>query len=135
MSTLQDFLNANPVDDLTEEVVVSDRFKDRDGNVLKFKIKVMTNAKFNELRRRATKQKGRKIEFDPNAFQLGIVIEHTLEPDFKNDESLKKLGCTTPDQYVEKVLLPGEIVELASQIQKLSGFDVEMEELVEEVKN
>lgn len=135
MSTLQDFLNANPVDDLTEEVVVSDRFKDKEGNALKFKIKVMTNAKFNELRRRATKQKGRKIEFDPNAFQLGIVIEHTLEPDFKNAESLQKLGCMNPEQYVEKVLLPGEIVELASQIQKLSGFDVEMEELVEEVKN
>lgn len=135
MSTLQDFLNANPIDNLTEEVVVSDRFKDQEGNVLKFKIKVMTNQTFTEFRKRATKTKGRKVEFDADAFHMGIVIEHTVEPDFKNAESLRKLGCTSPNQYVEKVLLPGEIVELAAQIQKLSGFEVEMEDLVEEAKN
>lgn len=135
MSTLQDFLNANPVDNLTEEVVVSERIKSNEGNLYKFKIKVMTNATFTDLRKRATKTKGRKVEFDANEFNMGIIIEHTLEPDFKNADSLKKLNCSTPGQYVEKVLLPGEIVELAAQIQKLSGFDVEMETLVEEAKN
>lgn len=135
MSTLQDFLNANPIDNLTEEVIVSERFKDANNNPLKFKVKAMTNDTFNDLRKRATKVKGRKVEFDASAFNLGVIIENTLDPDFKNAESLKKLNCTTPGQYVEKVLLPGEIVELASQIQRISGFDVEMEALVEEVKN
>lgn len=135
MSTLQDFLNANPIDNLTEEVIVSERFKDSNNNPMKFKVKAMTNDTFNDLRKRATKVNGRKVEFDASAFNLGVIIENTLDPDFKNAESLKKLNCTTPGQYVEKVLLPGEIVELASQIQRISGFDVEMKALVEEVKN
>jgi len=39
MSTLQEFLNAHPIDGLTDEVVVSPRFKDKDGNILKFNMK------------------------------------------------------------------------------------------------
>lgn len=135
MSTLQDFLNANPVDNVTDEVFISERFKDEDGKPFLFKIKAMTNKDFNDIRKRATKVKGRKAEFDVEAFNRSIVIQHTIVPDFKNAESLQGLGCMTPDQYLEKVLLSGEIVELASQIQKLSGFDVEMEALVEEAKN
>ncbi|MCC8435482.1 XkdN-like protein [Brevibacillus sp. M2.1A] len=135
MSTLQDFLNANPVDNLTDEVYISERFKDKDGNPFLFKIRAMTNREFNDIRKRATKIKGRKAEFDAEAFNKAIVIEHTIVPDFKNVESLKSLGCATPDQYLERVLLSGEVVELASQIQKLSGFDTEMETLVEEAKN
>lgn len=134
--SLQDFLNANPVDNLTEEVIVSKRFKDKDGNLLKFKIKAMTNAEFDEIRKAATTvKKGRKVEFDAHKFNLRMVINHTVEPDFKHADSIKKLGCSTSDDYVQRVLLPGEVAALAQKIQELSGFDVSMEDLVEEAKN
>lgn len=134
--TLQDFLNAHPVDNLTEEVVVSDRFKDADGNVLKFKIKAMTNPEFDELRKRSTEiKKNRKIEFDVSKFNCGVVINHTIEPSFKDAESIKKLGCATPEEYLNKVLLAGEIATLAEHIQRVSGFTTEMSELVDEAKN
>jgi hypothetical protein len=136
MSTLQDFLNANPVDNLTDEVVVSARFRDKDGKPLKFKIKAMTNKTFDDLRKRFTRVgKGRKVEFDAAGFNTAVVIEHTLDPNFKDAESIKKLGCTTPEEYLNKVLLAGEMAELANQIQKLSGFDVDMNDLIEEAKN
>lgn len=134
--TLQDFLNAHPVDNLTEEVVISDRFKDADGNLLKFKIKAMTNPEFDELRKRSTEiKKNRKIEFDVSKFNCGVVINHTLEPSFKDAESIKKLGCATPEEYLNKVLLAGEIATLAEHIQRISGFTTEMSELVDEAKN
>lgn len=134
--TLQDFLNAHPVDNLTEEVVVSDRFKDADGNVLKFKIKAMTNPEFDELRKRSTEiKKNRKVEFDVSKFNCGVVINHTIEPSFKDAESIKKLGCATPEEYLNKVLLAGEIATLAEHIQRISGFTTEMSELVDEAKN
>lgn len=134
--SLQDFLNANPVDNLTEEVIVSKRFKDKDGNLLKFKIKAMTNAEFDESRKAATTvKKGRKVEFDAQKFNLRVVINNTVEPDFKQADSIKKLGCSTPEEYVQKVLLAGEVTTLVQKIQELSGFDVEMEDLVEEAKN
>lgn len=136
MSTLQEFLNANPVDGVTADIAVSTRFKDKDGNLLKFTIKAMTNEEFEAVRKRCMviKKKG-SIEFDSQKFNLAVVVNHTINPDFKNAESIKKLGCTTPEQYVERVLLAGEIAELTSQIQKLSGFDQEINDLVEEAKN
>lgn len=136
MSTLQEFLNAHPVDNLTDEVIVSPRFKDKDGNILKFKIKAMTNQTFDDLRKRYTRiGKGRKIDFDSAGFNNAVVIEHTLNPDFKDAESIKKLGCATPEGYLSRVLLPGEIATLVNKIQELSGFDIDMEALVEEAKN
>jgi hypothetical protein len=135
MSTLQEFLNAHPVDNLTEEVVVSPRFKDKDGNILKFKIKAMTNETFDDLRKRYTNGKGRKIEFDAKGFNNAVAIEHTIVPDFRDAASIQKLGCTTPDEYLNKVLLAGEIATLVNAIQKLSGFDVDINDLVEEAKN
>lgn len=55
MSTLQEFLNNNPIDNLQDEVVVSDRFKDKDGNLMKFKIRVMTSRELGEYRKKAIK--------------------------------------------------------------------------------
>lgn len=134
--SLQDFLNANPVDNLTEEVAVSPRFKDKEGKLLKFKIKAMTSQQFDEIRKSSTEiRKGRKVEFDAQKFNLKMVIEHTISPDFKHAESIQNLGCRTPEEYVQRVLLAGEVSTLASKIQELSGFDFDMEALVEEAKN
>lgn len=139
MDTLQEFLNANPVDNLTDEVIISDRFKDKNGNIFKFKIKAMTNEDFEIARKKAMKlnlQKGKRdVSFDNRAFNESIVINNTLYPDFKNAESIKALGCMSPEQYLNKVLLSGEIAELAQQIQVLSGFEKDLSELAEEVKN
>jgi len=101
-----------------------------------FKIKAMTNQTFDDLRRRYTRiGKGRKIDFDSAGFNNAVVIEHTIDPNFKDAASIQKLGCRTPEEYLNRVLLPGEIATLAQKISELSGFDVEMEELVEEAKN
>jgi len=134
--SLQDFLNANPIDNLTEDVTVSPRFKDTEGNVLKFRIKAMTNQDFDDIRKACTQvRKGRKVEFDAQKFNLQAVINHTINPDFKNAESIKALGCHSAEDYVQRVLLAGEVATLSAKIQELSGFDVGMEDLVEEAKN
>lgn len=136
MSTLQDFLNSNPIDGLTEEVAISERFKDKDGNLLKFTIRAMKSSTLEDLRKRTmTTKKGGKIEVDSQRFAEIVVIEHTVVPDFKDAASIQKLGCTTPADYLNRVLLPGEVAALAEQVQRLSGFSRSMEDLVEEAKN
>ncbi|MFK4171051.1 XkdN-like protein [Paenibacillus lautus] len=133
---LQDFLNANPVDNLTEEVAISPRFKDEKGNPLKFTIRAMSPAEFEDIRKKSTQiKKGKKVEFDNQLFNLSIAINHTVNPDFRNAESIKKLGLATPEDYVQKVLLAGELSTLVQKINELSGFDVGMNDLVDEVKN
>lgn len=140
MSELQAFLNAHPIAGLTDEVAISDRFKGPDGRVLKFKIRVMTNEEFEAYRRQsmtvsADKKGRRRVDLDSAKFNSLVVINHTVDPNFKDAASIQQLGCQTPEEYLNKVLLPGEIMDLANAILKLSGFDEPMDELVEEAKN
>ena len=79
--------------------------------------------------------KKRKVEFDSKTFNELVVLNHTLVPNFRDAESIKKAGCRTPEQFLYKSLLAGEISELAQEISALSGFDKDMDEEVEEAKN
>ncbi|MBD2846190.1 XkdN-like protein [Paenibacillus sp. IB182496] len=136
MSNLQQFLNAHPIDNLTDEVVISERFKGEDGKRLKFKIKAMSNRDFDDIRRQSMEiRKNKKVELDLQKFNSAIIINHTLEPDFKDAASIQATGSLNPEEYLNKVLLAGEIAELSMQIQRLSGFDQDMDELVNEAKN
>ena len=131
MSNLMQFLIDNPVDNLTAEVIVSPRLAK-----FPFKIKGMTGPEFSEYQKLSTKiGRHKKIEFDSKVFNELVVLNHTIEPNFRDPESTKKAGCQTPEQFLYKSLLAGEIAELAQQISALSGFDKEFEDEVEEAKN
>lgn len=131
MSNLMQFLIDNPVDNLTDNVVVSPRL-----SKFPFKIKGMTGPEFSEYQKVSTKiGRHKKVEFDSKIFNELVVLNHTLEPNFRDAESIKKAGCQTPEQFLYKSLLAGEISELSQQISSLSGFDRDMEDTVEEAKN
>lgn len=135
MSKLTDFLLDNTVENLTEEVIVSDRFK-VDGEILKFKIKAVNPDKFSDLQKQCTKvgKKG-KVNFDSKMFNEQLIINYTVDPNFKEAKVIEKAGCMTSEQLVNKVLLAGEVATLVEEISALSGFDKDLEELREEAKN
>lgn len=134
--SLQEFLNSNPVDNITAEVPVSKRFTDKEGKLMLFKIKPMDEKEHNELSKKCTTIKSRgKTEFDSRKFNSSMVIENTLYPDFKDAASIKAVGVKTPEEYLRKVLLSGEVTKLVEEIMALSGFDNSMEDLVTEAKN
>lgn len=135
MSKLQAFLNTNPIDNLTDEVIISERFIDEEGAPLKFKIRAMTMTEYEDIRKRSTVQKKKKVDFNLKHFNMEVIKKFSMDPNFKDKESLDEAGCLTADSYIEKVLLPGEIQELASQIIHLSGFDQDIESLKDEAKN
>ena len=54
---------------------------------------------------------------------------------FSDAEMLKAAGCKTPHEYLDKYLTAGEIKTLEGKISELSGFDQDLESLVDEVKN
>ena len=137
MSELQDFLNSMS-SDITDDVAVSERFVDKKGNLLKFKIKSMSYDDYESARIQATimpKRKNEQIRFDSKIFNDKIIINNVIDPNFKDAESIKKKGCTTPEQYLHETLLPGEINELANKISALSGFDKDFDEEINEAKN
>lgn len=65
---------------------------------------------------------------------LDIVINGTVDPNFKDKELMKKFDVVTPRDAVEKLLLPGEIGEVAKEITKLCGVTTQSE-VDEDVKN
>ena len=131
MSKLTDFLIENKAGDITEEVILSARLKD-----FPFKIKAMTSDEFDEYQNAATKiSKGKKVDFNNGLFRNKVIINHTLEPNFKDADFIKKSGCATPEQLINSVLLAGEAAELSQKISEISGFGTDMDELINEAKN
>lgn len=136
MSALTDFLLANPVNTITKEVVVSKRIKDSEGNLMKFKVKPMLNEEYLEYQNQCTiPKKGGKIDFNSRRFNQLIILNHTVEPNFRDADLIQKAEVRTPEQLLNKFLLAGEIQALSEQIRILSGFEDSLDDLVEEVKN
>lgn len=132
---LSEFLIKNPVNNLTEEVFVSDRFVDENGKKLSFKIKAMSGEAYASYRKEALRITGRGADFDTKRFNELVVINHTVNPNFRDAEAVKAAGCITPEQYMYRSLLAGEIDALAAKISELSGFNTTIEEATKEVKN
>lgn len=104
-----------------EKIYPSERFKKAG---LPFTITVMSQEAVNEYRKMASKTNKRTgVEtIDPFKFSTLVVLNHVATPDFRNVADMKQMGCATPQQYLEKALLPGEIAGLANAISELSGF-------------
>ncbi len=136
MTALTDFLLANPVNTITEDVIVSKRIKDSEGNFIKFKIKPMLNEQYLEYQNQCiVPKKGGKIDFNTKKFNQLIILNHTVEPNFRDAQLIQQAGCVTPEQLLNKFLLAGEIQVLSERIREISGFADSLDELVDEVKN
>lgn len=135
MSKLSAFLN--PVTTQEEkEVVISNRFQDEKGNPVPFKIRALTqeeNDKITKQATRRTKESGQSVERLDNAdYARRIILEATVEPDFRAKEMCDRYGVLDPLQVPGKMLLSGEYRKLMDAILELSGFGDPLED---EVKN
>ncbi len=115
---IQEFLNANRIDNIFKEVKVSDRICTADGKPYLFKIKALSMEEFQRAKAKTDKSGRGSL----NGFKSAVVISGCVEPNFKDAKSLKALGAALPEDYLKKVLLAGEISRLAGEILKLSGF-------------
>lgn len=131
--SLEDFLIENPIQDLTNEIYPSNRFRK---NGLAFTIHVADSDRLSDLRRQCTRTNRRGAQtFDGMRFNELLALEFTTQPNFKSADAVKRAGVMTPEQYMKKVLLPGEITEIANQVTELSGFDLDDSDLVDQAKN
>lgn len=124
---IYDFLMENTIDNyLEKDVLVSTRFKDENGEILKFKIKTLASKEIAEIEKRA-KQNG--------TLQTVLIIETAcLEPNFKSVELQNKYGVYGAENLINKILLAGEIATLSDEILKLNGFGKTFEEVFVEAK-
>mgnify|MGYP002544732200 CR=1 FL=1 len=75
-------------------------------------------------------------KLDSNKYLAKMVAESVVCPNLYDAELQDSYGVTNPEDLVrEMVDNPGEYQDLAAFVQNFSGFDVSMEQKVDEAKN
>ena len=130
---LVSFLQKNPVDGITHEISIPGRLAE-----FKFEIKPMTSKEFHKYQQIATTLipgKAKDAKFNSGRFNELVIINHVTYPNFKDATLLSNAGVNTPEEYLNKFLLAGELANLTEEISIISGFQQTEVELEEEVKN
>ncbi|MUT65316.1 phage portal protein [Paenibacillus sp. NEAU-GSW1] len=135
------FMKGKAKQAVTEEVIVSKRYVDEDGNTIPFVLKAVDTKRIEDLQDECTVpqfKKGKKVgeEIDWKRFACRLAVETTVFPNFRDAELLSSYGLVDPCDLVKEILnVGGEYAELIQAVQRVNGFDTDFEELVEEAKN
>ena len=118
MARLDDFLGLMDVTEIREtvSVKVGDRAFD-------FVVRPITEQEHTEFQRRSQNINRNKVSFDSSKYTDLVLGNCIIEPNFNDDAFLTKVNCVNGVEFLKKKLPAGAIVELSSQIQRLSGFD------------
>lgn len=140
MGDLSVFFMQNVETDITEDFEVSKRFKDGEGKPVSWKLRTMTEDENESIRKssqKRTKVKGGQYitETNNDEYLAKLAVASVVFPDLKNAELQKSYGVMGADQVLRKMLLPGEYANLLEKVQEMNGFDKDINELKEEVKN
>jgi hypothetical protein len=104
-----------------------------------FTVKAIDGQTINRLRDQATHYVGKgankKAQLNEEEFNGSLIVEACITPDFNNAKLLAKYGARDGADCVQKALLAGEIMALQEAILRLSGFEDNNDEELEEVKN
>lgn len=142
MKTLKTFLSGNALKSKNMEFVASKRFLDDDGNPAKWELRCISPEEDEIIRRECTKRvpipgkKGQYIpEMDANAYMGQLAAKCTVFPDLNDKELQDSYHVMSADALLKAMLIPGEYANYLNKAQEVNGFDISMEELVEEAKN
>lgn len=142
MSELSYFLKENSENEHETEVLVSKRFKNENGDPIFWKIKAISAEKDSRLRSDATKKvpvKGKKgrytDEFDWNKYADSLCAACVTYPNLNAVSLQESYGVMDSVSLLNTMLKAGELSVLREAVMIENGFDLSMEELVEEAKN
>lgn len=158
MSNLEYFMADNVEKVSFVERVISERFKepvlDNTGNQIlsedgrplkqpiKWKIAPIESEQEAAVRKACTKKvpiPGRKGMFQPEVdielYQTKMAVACVMHPDLHNAKLQDSYGVKGAEALIRKMLLPGEFVELSKVIQEVNGYELNINDLVDEAKN
>ena len=159
MSNLTAFLAQNAIQAESEKHVVSKRFvepvideetgeqkiDDKGKPVtqpVKWEVGAIDSEEDAALRKEKTRRlpvPGKKNMFQPttdyDAYLASLAVKCTLFPNLHSAELQDSYGVKGAEALLQRMLLPGEYAEYLKLIQTVNGFDVGMDEMVDEAKN
>lgn len=141
MSNLSAFLAQNAAQDETVKYSASKRFVDN-GKPVEWELQSVTSDEDEALRKTCTKRipvpgkRGQYTQETDFEKYLGLLAAKcVVYPNLNAAELQDSYGVMGADAVLKKMLKPGEYQDLLKKVQEINGFDIGMDELVEEAKN
>ena len=141
MSDFAVFMAGNAADNEVVKYVASKRFV-KDGKPVEWELKSIDSELDEALRKECTKRVpvvGKRGQYnqetDTDKYLGKLCAACTVYPNL-NDAALQdSYGVKTADALLKKLLKAGEYTEFKAKVMEVNGYDMSMEELVDEAKN
>lgn len=132
MNSLQKFLLQSDVSSLTKTMELGGRMA---GHPIT--IKALDGEKYNSFQQLCIENpnSAKKRRFNTKRFHELVCIECLIDPNLKDADFIQAAGVPDSTRLLYRCFLAGEIASIAENVLKLSGFDQDVEEEMEEVKN
>ena len=141
MSTFAVFMAGNVANDETVKYAASKRFV-VDGKPVEWEIKSIDTDLDETLRKECTKKvpvPGKRGQYnqetDTDKYIGKICVACTVYPNLNDAELQDAFGVKGADALLKKMLKPGEYTEYKAKVMEVNGYDMSMDELVDEAKN
>lgn len=141
MSSLSVFFAGNKDVEETTKVVISNRYKVK-GKPVAWEIKPVDSDTDERLRKECTKKvpvpgKRGQYTMDTNTDQYlsKLCVKCVVFPNLNDADLQDSYKVKSGEELLKKLLLPGEYLELKAVVMEVNGFDVSMEDKVDEAKN
>lgn len=136
MSALKAFLQPSKAG-TTKKVIISERFKDDEGNPVPFTLKAISqeeNEKLAQMSRKSADDAGTD-KLDASLYTKRLVLACVQEPDFKDQEMCKYYGVVDPMEVPAKMLSIGEYKRLSDAIMDLNDMGADVRKKIDSAKN
>lgn len=137
MNKFTNFIKGNPKPEF-HEFTMGGRFVDEDGKPLMFKIKGDLPLDIQERLEKNCQERdkhGNVTGLRKSKLAVDMIVEWSLEPNFKSAEDLAEIGAHLPSEYVQKMFTAGEQLKFMGKINELAGVGKDINEDIEEAKN
>jgi hypothetical protein len=141
MSDFAIFMAGNAQKVETVKYVASKRFTNK-GKPVDWELKAIDSDLDEVIRKECTKKvpiagkRGQHTqETDTDKYISKLCAACTVYPNLNDAELQDSYGVKSADALLRKMLLPGEYTEYKAKVMEVNGYDMSMEELVDEAKN
>ena len=76
----------------------------------------------------------KSVETDQDLYNNRLVAACCVEPNFKDADLQKRYGVVGVEALIDKLLKPGQFIELLLAVQEVNGFGQDVNELRDEAK-
>lgn len=144
MSNLQAFFAHNKKQNGNIKRAISKSFVDEQGKPIEWEFAPVSPDRDAELKSECTKRsmitqgkrKGQfNTDFDHFKYQRLLTVESIVFPNLNDKELQDSYKAMGADALLGKMLTIGEIADASAAAQEANGYEADLEDLVEEVKN